>query len=79
MSRPPTPTQRTYRGRIRADMRSAYRHLNKVNNWEIHYVTGPSTKYPNQLYSDDDAAIISTALSTLNRLLASKGPIPSRV
>jgi hypothetical protein len=78
MSKPPTPTQRTYRGRIRADMRSALNHLLRLYGWNQKYTTGPITNYPNQLATPANMVSISGAIIELQMFLASLGPIPSR-
>jgi hypothetical protein len=76
MPRPPSPTQRTYRGKIRSDMWSSFHHLAKLIAWNERYLAGPSTNYPNQLYVSANATIITGCASLLVSLLASKGPIP---
>jgi hypothetical protein len=59
-------------------MRSAYRHLQKVNSWNNFYNGKPMNYYPNQLYTVADAANVAIAITVLNKFLFSKGPIPSR-
>lgn len=79
MAKPPSPTQRRYRGRIRADMRSAYNHLLMLQSWDLRYRDGAVDTYPNQLASVADIATIHAASDTLLVWLNAKGPIPSRV
>jgi len=78
MPKPPSPTQFSYRGRIRADIRSAYRHLQKLNSWNNFFNGKPMNYYPNQLWSLAIQNQVANAITTLNALLFQKGPIPSR-
>jgi hypothetical protein len=79
MARPPSPEQKTYRGRIRADIRSAFNHLEYLYNWDQKYrenwAEGPT--YPSQLGTTIDMYNMGVCLGLLERWLASKGPIPT--
>lgn len=78
MSRPPTPKQKRYRGRIRADMRSAYRHILALSRWDAKFRAKPLDSYPNQLASPGEIAILTSMGVQLSFWLQAKGPIPSR-
>lgn len=78
MPRPPTPTQKRYRGRIRADMRSALRHIDFLLQWQAFYLTYPRNHYPNQLAPAADVVNLINAGNILTAWLASTGPIPDR-
>lgn len=78
MSRPPRPNQKRYRGRIRAGMRSAFRHLTNLYNWDVKYRAGAVTNYPNQLAVIGDITQLTIMQALLQTWLNYKGPIPSR-
>jgi hypothetical protein len=78
MPKAPQPNQKRYRGRIRADMRSALFHLRKLSNWNIKFNGKPITYYPNQLAAAADMGLIVAAAVQLSQWLTLKGPIPSR-
>lgn len=78
MPKPPSPKQKTYRGRIRSDMRSAYNHLAKLIAWNAKYLSGPVTNYPNQLAPVSQVNNISAAAVQLSQWLQQLGAIPSR-
>jgi len=78
MARPPRPTAKRYRGRIRSDIRSALRHLTLLINWDSKYHSQPIASYPNQLASTSDMANVAIAAGILGVWLGQKGPIPSR-
>lgn len=78
MRHPPTPKQRTYRGRIRADMRSALNHLNRLYNWNVFYRSKPLAYYPNQLIDAADSTQLLNMTILIENWLASLGAIPSR-
>ena len=75
---PPGKTQRRYRGKIRADMRSAYNHLKYLLRWDIKFRNAPATSYPNQLAPEADMQNVQTMIIQLNDWLTSLGEIPSR-
>lgn len=78
MQKPPGPKQRTYRGRIRNDIRSTYNHMNKLLHWDSVYRSGPINSYPNQLLSAAQQNTLANAATILLNMLVSTGPIPSR-
>jgi hypothetical protein len=78
MAKPPLPTQRRYRGRIRSLMRSAQKHLTYLQNWNNFYLGKPIDYYPNQLAPSADMVTVSVMLAQLGYWLEAGGPIPSR-
>jgi len=78
MPKPPSPTQMTYRGRIRSDIRTAYNHCAKLLNWSVFYTGKPTTYYPNQLMTPAQLTTLNAAATLFYTLLQSKGAIPSR-
>jgi hypothetical protein len=78
MARPPGPRQKRYRGRIRASMRSALNHLNRLVAWDTKYRAQPIDTYPNQLGVLFEINTITQASLQLQLWLAARGPIPSR-
>jgi hypothetical protein len=78
MARPPRPNQKRYRGRIRHDIASALKHVQRLVFWDNFYLAKPLAYYPNQLYQPADRAAIVAAQSSLAAFMAVLGPIPSR-
>lgn len=78
MPRPPTPTQRRYRGVPRAQMRTALRHLRNLLARDFKLLSGPLAHYPNQLFELEDRSACANAVNRLVILLVRLGPIPSR-
>jgi hypothetical protein len=74
----PGPTQMTYRGRIRNDMRSAFNHIHMLMNWDLWFKAKPMSYYPNQLAPLDQMNALFDGWETLQTMLATTGPIPSR-
>jgi hypothetical protein len=78
MARPPRPNQKRYRGRIRHDIASALKHMQRLVFWDNFYLAKPLGTYPNQLYQPADRATINNATQSLIAFMAVLGPIPSR-
>jgi hypothetical protein len=78
VTKPPTPKQRRYRGRIRADIRSAYNHLLNLSHWSAKYLGGPVNNYPNQLAPPAEVNAMLLCAIQLSSWLGDLGPIPSR-
>jgi len=78
MANPPSPSQRRYRGRIRADMRSCQRHLLALQNWNNRYKLNPLTKYPTQLAPPAETVTVDVCLTQISLWLADTGPIAER-
>jgi hypothetical protein len=74
----PNYKQRRYRGRLRNDMRSAFKHLKYLLDWNARYLGKPLNYYPNQLAAPAEMAKIEDAYNQLDQWLGDQGPIPSR-
>jgi hypothetical protein len=78
MPRPPRPSQKRYRGRIRHDVASALRHFQRLLFWDNFYLAKPVTYYPNQLFGVADRVAANIAVVQLQSFMTALGPIPSR-
>lgn len=78
MAKPPSPTQRRYRGNHRHNIRSIYNHMLNLFRADAKYVAKPLASYPNQLYDAGTRSTVNNVLVLLLAMLNATGPIPSR-
>jgi len=79
MARPPSPSQKRYRGRILANIVSARRHIQSLIVLNTKYRSLPCSHYPTQLAADADITVMVNAVVMLDRLHAALGPVPIRI
>jgi len=77
-TRPPGPKNKTYRGRLRSQMRSAVNHMERLYKYDVRYRGGPMDAYPNQLAPLAQVNTLTDAITVVVAWLEQLGPIPSR-